>query len=56
MDVRQAAALDGNNQYGPHIWHYITHTVHTNMSSYTNVADEAVYVLSACRQTNHNNM
>lgn len=53
MAIRQPDELVGNNQYGPHIWNHITHTVHTNMyqanmTRYTNTVHQAVYVLSAC--------
>lgn len=48
MAVRQPNGLVGNDQYGPHIWLYMTHIVHTNMTSNTNIANEAVHVLSVC--------
>lgn len=48
MAIRQPDELVGNNQYGPHIWNHITHTVHTNMTRYTNIVNQAVHILSAC--------
>lgn len=51
--VRQPYGLVGNNQYGLRIWHCIA--VHTNnnkasMSSYTDINNEAVHILSTTKQ------
>lgn len=47
MAIRQPDELDGNNQYGPHIWIH-TNMHQANMTSCTNIVNQAVCVLSAC--------